>query len=135
MLVSFIVFGDSKDLGTISEELLMKRSEAWNNIFIEDYSYSDFYNDISSIDADKLLIEDLETFAYLRENPTGMGKVISLELHPESIKRERDKALVKGKIIWNMEDQEGIEIVESYYQIALEKHKRNWYIAGLEPVE
>jgi len=135
MLFSFFAFGDSKDIGTISEELLMKRAEAWNNILSEDYSYSDFYNEISSVATAELLVEDLETFSYLKENPTGMERVKSLELLPEKIEKQKNKAIVKGKIIWNMEGYEGTEVVESHYQIALEKYNRNWYIAELEPIE
>lgn len=135
LLASIIAFGDPTDLDAICEELLIKRAEIWNNILIEDYSYSDFYNGMISVAAGKLLVEDLETFSYLKENPTGMDRVISLKFYKDSIEKEGDNALIKGKIIWELEGLEGTEIVENHYEIALEKHKRKWYITGLQTVD
>jgi len=135
LFASFIAFGDSKDLDAICEELLIKRAEIWNNILIEDYSYSDFYNGMISVAAGKLLVEDLETFSYLKENPTSMDRVISLKFYKDSIEKQGNNALIKGKVIWEMEGLEGIEIVENNYEIALEKYKRKWYITELQPVD
>lgn len=135
LLASIIAFSDSTDLNAICEELLIKRAEIWNNVLVEDYGYSDFYNDMTSVAAGKLLAEDLETFSYLREYPTGMDRVISLDFYKESIEKQGDNALIKGKIIWELEGMEGAETVESHYEIALEKHKRKWYITGLQPVD
>jgi hypothetical protein len=135
LLASFIVFSDPTDLDVLCEELLVRRAEIWNNILIEGYGYSDFYNDMTSVAAGKLLVEDLETFSYLKENPTGMERVIALEFYEESIEKQGDNAFIKGKIIWVMEGNEDTEIIESDYEITLEKHNKDWYITGLQPVE
>ncbi|MGI5998425.1 MAG: hypothetical protein ACOX89_07150 [Lutispora sp.] len=135
LLASFIVFSDPTDLDVLCEELLVRRAEIWNNILIEGYGYSDFYNDMTSVAAGKLLVEDLETFSYLKENPTGMERVIALEFYEESIEKQGDNAFIKGKIIWIMEGNEDTEIIESDYEITLEKHNKDWYITGLQPVE
>lgn len=135
LLASFIVFSDPTDLNVLCEELLVRRAEIWNNILIEGYGYSDFYNDMTSVAAGKLLVEDLETFSYLKENPTGMERIIALEFYEESIEKQGDNAFIKGKIIWIMEGNEDTEIIESDYEITLEKHNKDWYITGLQPVE
>jgi hypothetical protein len=135
LLASFIVFSDPTDLDVLCEELLVRRAEIWNNILIEGYGYSDFYNDMTSVAAGKLLVEDLETFSYLKENPTGVERVIALEFYEESIEKQGDNAFIKGKIIWIMEGNEDTEIIESDYEITLEKHNKDWYITGLQPVE
>lgn len=64
-----------------------------------------------------------------------MDRVISLKFYKDSIEKQGNNALVKGKVIWEMEGLEGIEIVENNYEIALEKHNKDWYITGLQPVE
>ncbi len=134
-MTSFISFGDSTDIRHICEELLVKRAEAWNNIFIDEYSYSNFYSDMNNIAAGELLKEDLDTFIYLKQNPTSFERVISLKLNEKEIKREKDRAFITGKVIWELEEESGVEIIENDYNIELEKHNQNWYITKFEPVE
>lgn len=134
-MTSFISFGDSTDIRHICEELLVKRAEAWNNIFIDEYSYSNFYSDMNNIAAGELLKEDLDTFIYLKQNPTSFERVISLKLNEKEIKREKDRAFITGKVIWELEGESGVEIIENDYNIELEKHNQNWYITKFEPVE
>jgi len=134
-MTSFISFGDSTDIRHICEELLVKRAEAWNNIFIEGYSYSNFHSDMSKIAAGELLKEDLDTFIYFKQNPTSFERVISVKFTDKEIKREKDKVFITGKVIWELEGESGVETVENDYSIELEKYNQNWYITKFEPVE
>lgn len=135
LIISIIAFGDSTDLGSLCEKLLVQRAEAWNNILREDYDYDAFYNDMNSIASGKLLGEDLETFIYLKENPTDMEKVISLEFDERKIEKAGVNALIQGKVTWYLEGQEYIETIEGDYKIEMQRHKANWYIVNIEPIE
>jgi len=135
LMIGIIAFGDSVDLSYKCEELLAKRAEAWNNILVDSYSYSEFYNDMNAIAAGELLKEDLETFIYLRQNPTSMERVLSVKFNDKEIKREKNRAFITGKVIWELEGHFGVEIIENDYNIELERYKRNWYIIKFEPVE
>ena len=135
LLISVIAFGDSKDLGTLCEELLTKRAEAWNKIFTEDYSYETFYDDMNAIASGKLLEEDLETFIYLKEYPTDMERVISLDFTGQRIEKSGSNAVLEGKILWGLEGQEVVESMEGYYRVDMIKRKGNWYLLDFQPIE
>lgn len=135
LLISVIAFGDSKDLGSLCEELLIKRAEAWNKIFTEDYNYEMFYDDVNAIASGKLLEEDLEIFIYLKEYPTDMERVISLDFTWQRIEKSGSNAVLEGKILWNLEGQESFESMEGYYRIEMMKHKGNWYLLDFQPIE
>lgn len=135
LLISVIAFGDSKDLSTLCEELLIKRAEAWNKIFTEDYNYEMFYDDMNAIASGKLLEEDLETFIYLKEYPTDMERVISLDFTGQRIGKSGSNEVLEGKILWNLEGQESFESIEGYYRVDMMKHKGNWYLLDLQPIE
>ena len=135
LFISFVAFGDSTDFGSLCEQLLTKRSEAWNKILEEDYDYNAFYYDMSSIVLGKLLEEDLETFAYLKEYPTDMERVISLDFQNNKIEKYGSNVLLEGKIKWDLEGQEGIEVIEGFYRIEMQKQSDSWYLTYFQSIE
>ena len=135
LLISFAAFGDSTDFDSLCEELLIRRSEAWNKILEEDYDYDAFHCDMNSIASGKLLEEDLETFAYLKEYPTDMEPVISLDFQNKKIEKYGDNVLLEGKIIWDLKGQEGIEVMEGCYRIEMQKQNDSWYLTYFQPAQ
>lgn len=135
LFISFVAFGDSTDFGSLCEQLLIRRSEAWNKILEEDYDYNAFYCDMNSIASGKLLEEDLETFAYLREYPTDMEPVLSLDFENNNIEKCGNNVLLEGKIIWDLGGQEGIEVIEGCYRIEMQKQNGSWYLTYFQPVQ
>ncbi|MEA4962167.1 hypothetical protein SDC9_163371 [bioreactor metagenome] len=135
LFISFAASGDSTDFESLCEELLMRRSQAWNKILEEDYDYDAFHCDMNSVASGKLLEEDLETFAYLKEYPTDMEPVISLDFQNAKIEKYGSNVLLEGEIIWDLEGQEGIEVIEGCYRVEMQKQNGSWYLSYFQSIE
>lgn len=134
-MVFLISFGDFNEVESICEELLNKRSAAWNKIFDVGYSVEDFQNDIKSVAKGELFLEDIEAYKCLCDNPTDMEKVVSLKLYSEKARKVNSSYIIEGYIFWNIESQEGQETISYKYYIEMEKYKGNWYLTSINPIE
>lgn len=111
-------------------DLLNERSDLWNKLFSEETKLEEISEDLKEIVVDPLLTYDIEAFGEIKNEHTGMERILNVEvLTINNVKATDDEINIDVEVEWLMEGFEKNYKEKVLYSMKLLSDDNKWKIS------
>lgn len=124
---------DEKEITVITKDinhLLNIRAGLWNKLFSEETNLEEISDELKEVVAKPLLTYDIEAFGQIKNEHTGMEKILNVDvLKVKNIKLDENRLNVEVEVEWLMEGFEMNYKEKVEYRMDLIKDDNKWKIS------